>query len=243
MFFSTEITYSADGLESLYSDLGVKIHGAIMKLIPTEYAAELHRNKFQPFSLLCLNNKEKDEVTVRISVLEEKAGIICEKLTSNKEITLYGIDKPLILLDYCASQPKSVSSLLFAPVPKGYRIDFLTPATFKRGGRGICNPELPKFFRTSAEKLIRFEKTVLDTEKLMNHIARYPLCNYSLSGKKYNVSGNIYSGMTGFAEIYFADETTENARCFNALLKYSEYCGIGAKTAIGMGGISLTEIR
>ena len=242
MFFSTEITYSTEGLESLYSELGVKIHGAIMKLIPAEYASELHQNKYQPFSLMCLENAETDEVRIRVSVLDENAAVICERLTSQREIFLYGAKKPLLMKEYSCSVPKSAYSLLLAPVPKGYRIDFLTPATYKHGGKGVCTPELYRYFRSAAEKLMLFERLELDTEKLMSYISRFVINNYSLSGQKYNVSGNIHCGMPGFAEVIFTDREKVIAREVNALLLYSEYCGIGAKTAVGMGGIRLVAL-
>lgn len=89
---------------------------------------------------------------------------------------------------------------------------------------------------------MHFERLELDADKLIDYISRFAINNNSLSGQKYNVSGNIYCGMTGFAEVMFTDREKEIAREVYTLLLYSEYCGIGAKAAVVMGAINLKAI-
>ncbi len=243
MLYHTDIVYSIEGLKNLYSDLGVKLHGAVMKLIPTEYAEQLHRNEHQPFSLFCIENRVENTVMLRLSALTDEAELICRALSSQEYVTIYGLNKPLERVAFQHSEPIPGEAVWGAAVPKGYKVDFISPAVFRRSGKSHCSPEISRYLRSAAEKLALFEGIAFDIEKLLEYAASIPIDRYSLNGQRYNVSGSVYSGMTGWMELIFPDNTTENAALLNTVLRYAEYSGLGAKTAVGMGGISLTPIE
>lgn len=242
MLYHTDIIYAAEGLDSLYSDLAVKLHGAVMRLIPTELAAELHRNSRQPFSMFCMQAADGQSVMVRFSALTEQGELIAQALAAQEKINIYGIKKPLRRVNVQRAEPFSAEGLFYAELPKGYRVDFLTPAIFRRSGKSHCSPDLSRYLLSAAEKLVEFERCEIDTERLMEYVRSIPLDSYSLSGQKYNVSGSVYNGMTGWAEILFPDRSAENAVLLNAVLRYAEYSGVGAKTAVGMGGVSVEPL-
>lgn len=62
------------------------------------------------------------------------------------------------------------------------------------------------------------------------------------SGQEYNVSGSVYNGLTGWADIVFPEKTTSDTVLLNAVIRYAEYSGAGAKTSVGMGGLSVTPL-
>lgn len=243
MLYHTDIVYSIEGLENLFSDLGVKLHGVVMKQIPTEYAEQLHRNEYQPFSLFCIENASENTVMLRMSALTDEAELICRTLSSQEYVTVYGLKKPLQRIAFQHSEPIPAEAILGAIVPKGYRVDFISPAVFRRSGKCHCTPEISRYLRSAAEKFALFEGAIYDIEKLLEYAATIPIDRYSLNGQRYNVSGSVYSGMTGWMELIFPDRSTENAALLNAVLRYAKYSGLGAKTAVGMGGISLTVIE
>lgn len=243
MLYHTDIVYSIEGSENLYSDLGVKFHGAVMKLIPTEYAELLHRNVHQPFSLFCIENMAENTVMLRLSALTDEAELICRALSSQESVTIYGLKKPLERVAFQHSGPLPAEAIMGAAAPKGYRVEFISPAVFRRSGKCHCSPEISRYLRSAAEKLALFEGVTFDVEKLLEYAAAIPIDRYSLNGCRYNVSGSLYSGMTGWLELIFPDKLTENAALLNTVLRYAEYSGLGAKTAVGMGGISLTTIE
>ncbi len=243
MLYHTDIVYSIEGSDNLYSDLGVKLHGAVMKLIPTEYAALLHRNEHQPFSLFCIENASENTVMLRLSALTDEAELICRALSSQEHVTIYGLKNPLERMAIQHSEPLPAEAIIGAAVPRGYRVEFMSPAVFRRSGKCHCSPEISRYLRSAAEKLALFESVTFDVEKLLEFAAAIPIDGYLLNGCRYNVSGSIYSGMTGWMELIFPDKFAENATVLNTVLRYAEYSGLGAKTAVGMGGISLTTLE
>lgn len=242
MLYHTDIIYEAEGLDELYSCLAVKLHGAAMRLIPTELAEEFHRNDRQPFSLFCIQAQDDRSVMARISALTEEGEVLACALASQETVTIYGIKKPLRRILVQRSQPLSAEALFYAKPPAGYRVEFLTPAIFRRSGKSHCTPDISRYLLSAAEKLAQFENCDIDAERLMEYARSIPLDSYSLCGQKYNVSGSVYNGMTGWADIIFPEKTSENTTLLNAVIRYAEYSGVGAKTAVGMGGFSVKPI-
>lgn len=239
MLYHTDIAYSADGLDELYSGLAVKIHGAVMRLIPTEFAAELHQNSLQPFSMFCMETPDKSLAMVRLSALTDDANLISRALEQHKEIVVYGLRKPLTQINCQHSEELSAEALYYSEVPNGYRISFITPAIFRRSGKSHCSPDISRYLISVIEKMNKFEDYSINQDMLLDYVSAIPLDSYSLNGQRYNVSGSVYNGMTGWADIVFPNKTSDNARLLNAVLRYAEYSGVGAKTAVGMGGISI----
>lgn len=242
MLYHTDIIYEAEGLDKLYSDLAVKLHGAAMRLIPTELADEFHRNSRQPFSLFCIHAEDSRSVMARISALTENGELLAQALAAQETLTIYGLKKPLRRIGVQRCEPMSAEALFYSKLPDGYRIEFLTPAIFRRSGKSHCTPDISRYLLSAAEKLAEFENCDFDAEKLMEYARSIPLDSYSLSGQKYNVSGSVYNGMTGWADIFFPEKPNDNITLLNAIIRYAEYSGAGAKTAVGMGGVSVEPL-
>lgn len=242
MLYHTDIMFEAEGLDKLYSDLAVKLHGAAMRLIPTELAEEFHQNSRQPFSLFCIRSEDGHSVMVRVSALTEKGELLAQALAAQETLTIYGLKKPLHRIAVQRCEPISAEALFYSKPPVGYRIKFLTPAIFRRSGKSHCTPDISRYLLSAAEKLAEFESCDFDAENLMEYARSIPLDSYSLCGKKYNVSGSVYNGMTGWADIIFPEKQIENNTMLNAVIRYAEYSGAGAKTAVGMGGVSAEPI-
>lgn len=238
MIYKTEITYSGAERKAALSDIAVKIHGAVMGLIPTEYAGELHRNSLQPFSLCCTSEEGSNNIILRISALNSEARVINSALTGCDEIKIYGINEPIKRLSYTSSEIDIGAQA--AKTGDKVRLSILTPAIYRSGGRSFCTPELTRFFRSTAERYVRFTGEG-DADYLCGLISKIHLTNYSLSGKSYNISGNIYNGMTGFADIPITRKA-DDALLMKKLLVFASYSGIGAKTAMGMGGVKIENI-
>lgn len=63
------------------------------------------------------------------------------------------------------------------------------------------------------------------------------MTSYSLESASYNVSGHIFPGMTGYFDIDLPSDAVQ-AELLRTILAYSEYCGVGGKTGMGMGGVT-----
>lgn len=240
MIYSTDIIYSIKNTTGLMSNISVKLHGALMGLIPHEYAEELHKGALQPFSLCAVSDDEHSMITARISALNDKASVICEALCNESEITVYGLPHPLKMVSYHKRGAESVETLSLALQGESYRIEFLTPAMIKKNGRPSCSLNIGKYFRSVVDKMNCFEGIQLNSDVICSGISELDVTGFSLSTSQHNVGGSIYSGMTGYADIRIRNTSVAND--IRKVLAYAQYSGVGAKTALGMGGIRIIPL-
>lgn len=137
------ITESAD-LSGVYSDIGVKIHGAAMGLVKREYAELLHVKDYHPFSIFTV--RADDRIIIRVSALNGEAKCVIDGFREVNELTIYGLDKPLRISEQSAAPPIEASSAGELIKGNGCRMVFATPAMFKSGGKACCFPGLDMFF-------------------------------------------------------------------------------------------------
>jgi CRISPR/Cas system endoribonuclease Cas6 (RAMP superfamily) len=245
MVCRTTLIYSAENTEKILSDIGVKLHGALMNIIPKQLAACLHTTELQPFSLCCA--KRNDLIVARINALETSALTLCEALGNCREITVYGMDEPLTLL---SSEKSAVTDFdgiaadFFGKMPykRTLRLDINSPAMIKSGGVPSCPPDIVKYFRSVLRKYNLFENKSVDFGEFETIFRQMLPEKYSLNGSSFNKSGSILPGLTGFTELPLPREQA-NAELIARMAKYAEYCGLGAKTAMGMGGCAASWVE
>lgn len=88
IYQSDFITDDIDASE-LYSGLGVKLHGAAMKLIKSSYAEFLHQKEHHPFSIFAVPND--GGFVIRVSALNDEARVLSKasgKRSSSKSTAL-----------------------------------------------------------------------------------------------------------------------------------------------------------
>lgn len=221
-------------ISSLYSDLGIKLHGFIMSKINTEYARFLHSQSLNPFSIFVFAN-EKGFVC-RISTLtDEAAAQIITKMHTISEINVYGINKPLIVDNIISNAPIQANQISRMLSKRKYIIHFLTPATYKKDGK-YCNlPSLYRFFRTVAEKINLFENINIDISDLKTLFDGINITEYTLKSEQYFLNNYPISAMAGNASITITSQS-EQLVLLKTLLGYATYSGVGGKTSLGMGG-------
>ncbi len=245
MVCRTILIYSAENTEKILSDFGVKLHGALMNIIPKSFAAYLHTTDLQPFSLCCA--KREGLIVARINALETQALPLCHALRECREITLYGMDEPLTLLSSEISEVSDfgeIASDFFDKMPESrrLRLDINSPAMIKSGGVPSCPPDIVKYFRSVIRKYNLFEGESVDFDGFEAIFRKMLPEKYSLNGSAFNKSGSMLPGLTGFIELPLPPERAD-AELLAVAAKYAEYCGLGAKAAMGMGGCTASWVE
>ena len=115
---------------------------------------------------------------------------------------------------------------------------FVTPAMFKSQGRVCCFPEIERYFYSVICKFSKFEGTELSYDEFCEAFAAGETGDFQLRREDYNVSGNIFHGMTGYVDYRFPKDP-EQSRLLKTVFAYATYCGVGGKTGMGMGGFVL----
>lgn len=240
MLYHTDLVFSDSELDNLYSGLAVKLHGALMKLIPEDEAEILHNNSLQPFSLFTMHIPDENLVLARLSVLTDEWKHLCDVLASCPSLKIYGMKHPLVLQNVSKNATPDIQDEAALLCSDKVRLHILSPAIYRSSGKSYCTPVLSRFFRSVIEKYNKFIKP-LDEQAALSIIDGLHIQSYQLSGNQYNISGNIYNGMTGFTDIIMPKKT-DDALVLKQLLAFAQYSGIGAKTAVGMGGITVENI-
>lgn len=226
-------------IHRLLSEPAVKIQGAMMKTIPTEYAEKLHISGYHPYSVYVF--PDGGGFIIRVSALNSEAEEIIRGMCSLSEIKLYGAKDPMKIVEREIYEPISCDELGSKLTGKGCRIEFVTPAMIKTGGRPTARPDIPAYFYSVIQKFNAFENEDIMYDDFLEAWNNSILGEYELLSVKYNVSGHIFPGMIGYCDIVFPKNETQK-NLLKRVLSYATYCGVGGKTGMGMGGITVQSI-
>ncbi|MGN0692912.1 MAG: CRISPR system precrRNA processing endoribonuclease RAMP protein Cas6 [Oscillospiraceae bacterium] len=238
MLYRSDLYVCGEGPDGLKSEIAVKIHGAVMKNIPTEYAAKLHISGYHPYSVYAF--PYGSGYIIRVSALNEEAKVITDVMSEVKKITLYGIPERLTVTDVFPGDPVSAEKAAGSINGRMIRTELVTPAMIKTGGRPCNLPDIPRYFYSVILKYNSFEKDELSYDDFLSAFNMSVLDRYSFESVKYNVSGNIFPGMSGYFDIILAGNKKQT-ELLKKVFAYASYCGIGGKTGMGMGGIRISS--
>ncbi|MBP0956207.1 MAG: CRISPR system precrRNA processing endoribonuclease RAMP protein Cas6 [Oscillospiraceae bacterium] len=224
---------------NLLSEPAVKIQGAMMKAISAEYAAKLHISGYHPYSVFVF--PYGSGFVIRVSTLNDEAEEILKGMCSLAEIKLYGAHEPMIITDRKPYDPVTADELGNELSAEGCRIEFITPAMIKTGGKPTSRPDIPAYFYSVIQRYNEFEEEEIAYSDFLDAWNNSELAGYELKSEKYNVSGHIFPGMTGFCDIVFP-KNKKQKQLLRHMISYAAYCGVGGKTGMGMGGVFVQDL-
>lgn len=237
MIYQSDFLTDSIDSSGLYSDIGVKLHGAAMKLVKAGYAEFLHQKDYHPFSIFTV--PQNGGYIIRVSALNDEAACIIDGFRSAKTLTIFGLDNPVRIIGESAAPAISADSIGELVSGERCRMMFVSPAMFKSQGKVCCFPQPERFFYSAICKYNKFEGVELSYEDFCSAFAAGETGDYQLRREEYNVSGNIFHGMTGYIDYRFPRDN-EKSSLLKTVFAYSTYCGIGGKTGMGMGGFVLS---
>ena len=129
-----DFSFSAKGIENIWSDIAVKVHGAIMNIIPDNAAKEMHKNKYHPFSIFSIPSEDKKSIITRVSSLNENGNIIVNSAFRMNNIIIKGIGK-IDIIQSDNIYEKELQVLLNEVGGRDFRLVFITPSVFKKNCR------------------------------------------------------------------------------------------------------------
>ena len=168
IYQSDFITDDIDASE-LYSGLGVKLHGAAMKLIKSSYAEFLHQKEHHPFSIFAVPND--GGFVIRVSALNDEAACIIEGFRKAKRLKIYGIEQPVRIVGENPAPAIRADSAGELIRGNSCRMAFVTPAMFKSQGRVCCFPEIERYFYSVICKFSKFEGAELSYDEFCEAFA------------------------------------------------------------------------
>ena len=125
---------------------------------------------------------------------------------------------------------------------KYIEVIFETPTAFKRNGKYVFYPELHLLYQSLMNKYSASSEnmSMIDEETLLQIENNSEIVRYRLQSIPFPMEGINVPGFIGSIRIRFSGTETM-MRYIRLLLRFGEYSGVGIKTAIGMGAITLVE--
>lgn len=124
-----------------------------------------------------------------------------------------------------------------------FKIDFLTPTSFKQNGRYVLFPSEQLILQNLIMRWDAFSKnsSLGDDEIFKQLLANTYISSYGLFSKSFSANGIWIKGFSGYLELSIKGPETL-ANLVNILLSMSAFTGIGIKTALGMGAVAVTPL-
>lgn len=221
------------------------LHGVLMEHIDAAYAEVMHQNGLRPYSQYLHFDKARNALHWRITALNEQAkqeildaafALPQTIFLKQKNFELQLLSKEFLpLVDY-----GSLAEKYFAhPLPGKYlSFDFLTSCSFKSEGQYVIFPQ-PNFLLGSLVKRWNAfaDKEKLDAQGIVQDLAQEVyVADYKLRLQPFSVDGARIPAFRGNYTLGMKNNLMCN-RIIAMLGEYANYCGIGIKTALGMGAV------
>lgn len=222
---------------------GSAFHGMLMSLLPGEMAAYLHGDGQRLISQW-IQPLNQNRLIWRIQLLDDDVAATVAKAIQNVP-ELYVRDRraafPVIRADCREAYAESLLDEAASARPRSsVTLEICTPATHKSGGRYVTLPTADMIARSLARHVSAVWPGIIfsDDEEMERLCGCLRVGRYALSSATYGVGGSYALGYIGRMELRF-DGSEEERRLLNALFSFAPWCGIGAKTSLGMGGCRL----
>ena len=217
------------------------MQGVMMEKISTSYAKKMHEDGLRPYSQFCTFENGRNLWT--ISTLDQEAAEniilpLSELRTAEiryKKDTITFSEPIMEKLTY--HQLLEENAVNDAGTEK-ITLNIITPTAFKSSGNYVILPTLRLIFQNLSKRFDCFYGiSENDYEELAAEVEKnIRITDYSLSGTDFALEGVRIPSFTG--NITFSVKGSRDLRSYIRMLcRFSEFSGLGIKTAIGMGQI------
>jgi len=234
-----DIVLQKRNLSGLYASLAVKLQAFLMANIDQKTAEHLHNKNKRTYSLFTM--PQKQNIIFRISLIGDEALPLYTAAKNTRTFYVSGLDGGIDVLNTIESENIDLDTLKSKQLSH-FKMLLASPATYIHNGSRENMFSLPSYFFSVADKLKSFHDNDIPHESIRTLFQNVSYQNYRIQSEKYPIKrGQIIPGACGELELKFTGKPNEN-EALSLLFRYAEYSGIGAKTALGMGGILIDEI-
>ncbi|MDO5410704.1 MAG: CRISPR-associated endoribonuclease Cas6 [Lachnospiraceae bacterium] len=231
--------------EELSYQMASLFHGALMELLPMEYADYLHKSGLHPFTQY-LEMKERKWYWI-VTCLNEDA---VKKIIHNVLMQIDSIEikkKKFVITivqkQYQELNEEELMNCFYEGQGKRYiQIQFLTPTAFKKQGKYCFYPDLKCIYQSLMNKYdcASNEDMMCDEDTLEQLNENSQVIRYDLKSTYFHLEGVRIPSFIGKITIKLTGTQTM-ANFAKLLFEFGEYSGIGIKTALGMGAIKILD--
>ena len=216
-----------------------RLYGWLLEQLPEDIGRQLHEQGEKPLSQYIRYDKAENQTLWVVSVFQ---GELYELLESISCIALRQTTLQAALLDKrCFASAQEL--VLYAGelrLPSRVTIRFHTTSSFKQDGSYVILPQKRLLLRSLLAKWNAwFPEYSLDDEDAAAALERgICITDYQLRSGRYTLKSAKIPGFSGRLTLS-SSLSAPMQEVWNLLLVFSTLCGIGIKTTLGMGGVTL----
>ncbi|MBB5335491.1 CRISPR system precrRNA processing endoribonuclease RAMP protein Cas6 [Pectinatus brassicae] len=235
-----------DKNERINFNMGSIMHGRMIESLPEQIAQQLHNTSARPYSQAIY---VKDDIGYwQINALTLEMNNYLEQLAkqwNDNVIYLRQRDKKYHIQLHNISNGYSYQdfSRCFFTIAQPQRylhIKFITPTSFKSNGEYQMFPNINLILASLCRRWNALsDSIVFEDEAAYKDICKSTFIHgYHLSSRRFGLEKIKITGFSGDIDIFIkGPEMT--VRWLNMLFAYGQFCGIGIKTALGMGNVKV----
>ena len=238
--------FALDAPRSLSASDGYRLWAWLLGEIGEENAAALHDSTEKPFSHGTYYDAERKGFVWKICLLSrEMCGLFMPVLDRAGSVRLGRETVGLTLVERSsfACTAELVRELSAPGDAMLVRLHFLTPTAFKSRGEYVIFPEVHQIVRSLVGRwnsLFPDEAQLADMAvPLMTDVLR--IRDYDLRTCRFGLKDSKVPGFTGSVLLMPVPQGERSAELIGQMLGFAEYAGVGIKTALGMGCVSVTR--
>ncbi|WP_196607241.1 CRISPR system precrRNA processing endoribonuclease RAMP protein Cas6 [Pectinatus frisingensis] len=234
--------------ERIHFNMGSIMHGFLMESLPPATAQYLHSTDARPYSqhIQTENNIGIWQINaLRNDIMGYIDGLIED--WDGHDIYLKQRDKKYHLQLFYVSPQYSYqkfSKYFFTDAEPGrsLNIRFAVPTSFKVYGKYQIFPDIRLILSSICKRWNALSDSVVfdDEQALADICSSTFIKNYHLSSMRFALEKVKITGFGGKIEIMITGPDM-TARWINMLMAYGQFCGVGIKTALGMGAVKVQK--
>lgn len=220
--------------------------GILMEKIPREYGEVLHQSQLHPYSQNFIREGEKLYWTVNALDVEATEQILAPlEKDEFKQIYMRSKDCSLDIVKKKREQisyDKLLQEYYFEDRERFLKIKFKTPTAFKQN-KSYCIFPTPRLIFQSL--MLKYDSCARENrcfdEEILEQYEQYSsIVQYKLQSTKFSMEGIKIPSFIGEVTIKISGPQ-QMVNLAWMLMKFGTYCGVGIKTAMGMGAIEMEE--
>lgn len=229
--------------EKIVYQMSSLFHGALMELLPEDYADYLHISQLHPYTqhlefrdeawfwvVCCIDKKAVD------TIIHDTLMKLDNIFIKNRDMEVQIVEKNY----YEATYKALMDSFYEGEYSRYIHIQFISPTAFKRDGRYVFYPDIRCIFQSLMNKYdaaVR-DEGMTDEDTLEQLCENAQIIGYDLKSVNFSLEGVKIPSFIGRLTIkMYGTSTMSNFA--NMLFRFGTYSGVGIKTALGMGSFKI----
>jgi len=216
-----------------------RLYGWLMERVPEEFAVQMHEEGFTPISQHLAMQRESTNVRWTVSLLNDRTVDVLGEVLAKTESLIID-DRQVAVTGMSLSEVRSAADLIGSAESDARRagLCFESPSSFKVNGQYALFPDVDHIVMSLVNQWNQiFPEISLKDQDALDALKRgLSITDYRLRLSRFYMKNSCISGFSGQTVLYSRLPTPLH-EVWKSLLALASYCGIGIKTALGMGGV------